>query len=155
MQKIVYSIDSAGYLIGPVTLDEGDLSPLEPDVFLIPGNCVELIPPQLGEREVARWTSEGWTVEALPAEPVEPGADPQPESASRRMTSLEFLDLFSEAEQLAVITAAMSSPQINLWWTKLTMATYVDFEDPRLAAGLQALVDAGLLTAERAQEVLA
>lgn len=74
---------------------------------------------------------------------------------ARRMTSLEFLDLFTEAEQLAVITAAMSNPQINLWWTKLTMATFVDFSDPRLAGGLKALVAAGLLTAERAQEVLA
>ncbi len=89
---------------------------------------------QLGDMEVAPFVA-----------PIEP----------RRMTSLEFLDLFTEAEQLAVVTASMHSPQVNLWWTKLTMATFVDFGDPRLAGGLQALVVAGLLTAERAQEVLA
>ena len=73
----------------------------------------------------------------------------------RRMTALEFLDLFTEAEQLAVLQAAMASPAINLWWTKLTMATYVDFDDPRLAAGLDAIVAAGLLTPARRAEIFA
>ena len=63
--------------------------------------------------------------------------------------SLEFLDLFTEPEQLAVATAAMQSAQVKLWYDRTLAAMFVTLADPRTEGGLTALVGAGLLAAER------
>jgi len=86
-----------------------------------------------------------------PATPPEPGPTPPPPN---RATPLEFIDRFTEAEQLAIVSATMAVPQVKLWYDKLLAASFVDFADPRLAAGLDALVQAGLLTAERRAEII-
>lgn len=72
-----------------------------------------------------------------------------------QFTALEMLDLFTEAEQLAVVQATMSSPAVKLWYDRLIAATFVTYEDPRTDGGLQALVTAGLITAERKAEIVA
>ena len=83
--------------------------------------------------------------------PPEPAPEPpQP----KRFTSLEFLDLFTESEQLAVATAAMQSAQVKLWYDRTLAASFVTLADPRTEAGLTALVGAGLLTAERRDAIL-
>ena len=78
-----------------------------------------------------------------------------PEPVYPQRTSLEFLDLFTEAEQLAVATAAMQSPQVKLWYDRTLAAMFVTLADPRTEAGLTALVGAGLLTAERKAAIVA
>jgi hypothetical protein len=85
---------------------------------------------------------------ALPAY-VPPAPVPAP-----RFTSLEFLALFTDAEQLAVATAAMQSAPVKLWYDKVLAASFVTLDDPRTAAGLSDLVAAGLLTAERKAEIV-
>ena len=85
---------------------------------------------------------------ALPAY-VPPAPVPAP-----RFTSLEFLALFTDAEQLAVATAAMQSAPVKLWYDKMLAASFVTLDDPRTAAGLGDLVAAGLLTAERKAEIV-
>lgn len=72
----------------------------------------------------------------------------------RQLTSLEFLDLFTEAEQLAIATAAMQSAQVKLWYDRTLAAMFITLADPRTEAGLTALVDAGMLTAERKAEIV-
>lgn len=72
-----------------------------------------------------------------------------------QLVPLDFLDLFSEAEQLSVAQAAMASALVKLWYDRTLAATYITREDPRVEAGLQALVDAGLLTEQRKASVLA
>ncbi len=67
----------------------------------------------------------------------------------KQFTSLEFLDLFTEDEQLAVITAAMQSAQVKRWYDRTLAAMFITLDDPRTEAGLDALVAAGMLTAER------
>lgn len=76
-------------------------------------------------------------------------ADPLPPPPPKQFTSLDFLDLFTEPEQLAVATAAMVNPQVKLWYDKMLAAGFVTRADPRTETGLDALVGAGLLTAER------
>ena len=71
-----------------------------------------------------------------------------------QFTSLQFLDLFTEAEQLAIATAAMQSAQVKLWYDRTLAAMFVTLADPRTEAGLAALVGAGLLTAERRDAIL-
>lgn len=88
----------------------------------------------------------------------EPLPPPEPEPLPPqypRLTALEMLDQFTEAEQLAVVAATMTEPAIKLWYDRLIAATYVTYEDPRTEAGLQALVDAELITQQRKIEIVA
>lgn len=73
----------------------------------------------------------------------------------RRFSSLEFLDLFAEIEQLAIVEASMQSAPIKLWYDRTLAASFVTVDDPRVSAGLTALVAAGLLTEQRKGEILA
>lgn len=72
-----------------------------------------------------------------------------------QFTALEMLDLFTESEQLAVVQATMADAAVKLWYDRLIAATFVTYEDPRTDGGLQALVDAELLTAQRKAEIVA
>lgn len=90
-----------------------------------------------------------------------PKEEPQPEPEDPAtpvypvFTPLELLELFTEEEQLAVVSATMSNAAIKLWYDKLLAASFITYEDPRTEAGLQALVDNGLLTPERKAEIVA
>lgn len=83
-----------------------------------------------------------------------PTPDPAP-TVYPQFSALEMLDQFTEAEQLAVVAATMTEPAIKLWYDRLIAATYVTYEDPRTEAGLQALVDAELITPQRKTEIVA
>ena len=107
------------------------------------------IPADPSNTDYARylqWLSDGNT--PLPADPAPP---PPP----KQFTSLEYLDLFSEAEQLAVVSATMAVPQVKLWYDKMLAAGFITSADPRTEGGLSALVGAGLLTEVRKVEILA
>lgn len=78
----------------------------------------------------------------------------EPPAPAVSMTPLQFIERFSQSEQLAIVTAAMSAPALRLWYDKLMAAQEVVFDDPRLSGGLDALVGAGLITVERKGELL-
>lgn len=68
-----------------------------------------------------------------------------------RFAPLEFLDLFPEAVQLSVVQATQTNASVKLWYDRVLAATYITLDDPRVEAGLDALVSAGLLAdADRA-----
>lgn len=107
-------------------------------VFDVKGNRIMSVPETLIE------------VDSLPEpEPAPPAPPVYP-----RFTALEMLDLFTEAEQLAVVAATLTSPAVKLWYDRLIAATYVTYEDPRTDGGLQALVDGELITPERKDEIV-
>lgn len=114
----------------------------------VPNNSVTAEPPATTGTEVAHWNGKEWT--ALPERPALPVTIIYPQ-----FTALEMLDLFTEPEQLAVVSATMAVPAVKLWYDRLIAATFVTYEDPRTEGGLQALVDAGLLTALRKSEIVA
>jgi hypothetical protein len=95
------------------------------------------------------WLYDGNTFTA-PAE-----SEPAPPPARRQFTFLEFMDLFTEAEQLTLVEASMTFPAIKLWYDKAVGAQYIDLDDPRTGDGLQKLVDENLITAERKASVMA
>lgn len=64
------------------------------------------------------------------------------------------MDRFTEAEQLAIVTATMSVPQVKLWYDRMLCAEEIVYKDARTLAGLQALVAAGLITQARMDEIL-
>lgn len=78
--------------------------------------------------------------------------DPLP--VPKRTTSLEFMDRFTDDEQITIVSATMSSPSVKLWYDKLIAATEVRYSDSRLIAGMQALVTAGLITQARMDAIL-
>jgi hypothetical protein len=77
------------------------------------------------------------------------GIDPDAVPVKTQFTSLEFLDRFTDAEQLAVVAATMQSAPVKLWYDRLLAASYVDLSDPRTEAGIDALILGGLVSASR------
>lgn len=80
---------------------------------------------------------------------------PLPPKPYPQFSANEMLDLFTEAEQLAVVSATMVVPEVKLWYDRMIGADFVTYGDPRTEAGLQALVDAELLTPLRKSEIVA
>lgn len=55
--KIVYQTDHLGIYVGTAV---AELSPLEPDVWLLPAGCIEEAPPAVPEHKAALWDGERW-----------------------------------------------------------------------------------------------
>ncbi|POF99971.1 DUF4376 domain-containing protein [Pseudomonas putida] len=55
--KTVFQTDSRGLYVGTALADP---SPLEPGVWLIPGGCVDVPPPQAPENKAPLWNGEAW-----------------------------------------------------------------------------------------------
>ncbi|WP_419737403.1 hypothetical protein [Pseudomonas sp. COR18] len=55
--KIVYQTNAQGLYVGTVVADP---SPLEPDVWLVPGGCVEVAPPAVPDQKAAYWNGQAW-----------------------------------------------------------------------------------------------
>lgn len=93
--------------------------------------------------------------QAVPPGAVLPSSVPAQQPQSPSFSILEFLDFFTEDEQLAITEASMQSAPIKLWYDKTLAASFVTIDDPRVSAGLTALVAANLLTEQRKGEILA
>ncbi len=78
--------------------------------------------------------------------------DPRPES--KIMTTLAFMELFTDAEWVAVLDAAKQSSQIQLFVMKMEQAEFMDLDYQATIDGINGLAALGLITVQRAQEVL-
>ena len=77
--KTVYAFDTNTHrFVHAVTLDEGDMSPLEKDVWLIPGSCLLVAPPAAPAGWHAAAIGGAWVLQENPVVPVDPEA-PEPE----------------------------------------------------------------------------
>lgn len=79
---------------------------------------------------------------------------PPPPPLPPSWPSLDFMERFTDAEQLAIVTATLANPAVKLWYDKAMAAGTVRADDPRTIAGMSALVDAGLISAARRDEIL-
>lgn len=75
-------------------------------------------------------------------------------AAARKVSPLQFIERFTDAEQLAIVTVTQSNPQVKLWYDKLLASREVDFDDVRTQAGMTALVSVGLITSARSTIIL-
>ena len=76
---------------------------------------------------------------------------PQPVTT---ITVLQFRSRFSTAEKSAIYTAAAGNAGLRAWLDDLAVAEFVDIADPRTVGAVSILVAAGLVTADRAAEIL-
>lgn len=151
---------------------------LNQDTWQWTGSALESAPPQTGENEIAAVNADFsnwdviadfvgfkyWLADGSEHEITEYGVSPpadaltekpiQPAPPKTVFTSLEFLDKFTEAEQLGVVEATMTNASVKLWYDRLLAASFVDLEDIRIPEGLNALVSAGLLDAVRVTEIM-
>jgi len=91
----------------------------------------------------------GWYSGELPL------ADYTPPTRYRtNMTKTEFRSLFTQAEKVAIYTAAEASVEARIWLDDLRDAGDVDVTDQAAISGVSGLVTAGILTKARADEIL-
>lgn len=93
----------------------------------------------------------GWTY--LGGEFVAPAPSNDPAPPKRQFTFLEFMALFTSAEQAAIVNATDTS--VKLFLLMAAGASFIDLDDARTAAGMTGLVTLGLLTQDRHDAVMA
>lgn len=91
------------------------------------------------------WRDGAWEIVA--AQPVA--------QVFKRFYGNEKLDLFTQAEQRAVVEATMADPMVKLMYDRLLGAAYLTYEDAETEQGLVLLVDKGLITQERKNAIVA
>lgn len=174
--KIVYNVDPVTRIYtGPQQCYK---TSLDPDTWHWTGLAMEVEPLPAGENEINLANAEmtAWVVqpfyvgvkywlpdgseheitaigEVLPPDALTEKPDITPAQITI-FTSLEFIERFTDEEQLNVVEATLSNTAIKLWYDKSLAAGYIDLNDPRVTAGLNALVVAGLITAARKDEIL-
>ena len=86
-----------------------------------------------------------WNTETLDFDPV---------PVNRKKSKTEFLELFTDAEFMGILTAAKLSVEVEMFIKKMDAAEFIDLAYPDTIAGINGMAAAGLLTTERAKEVL-
>jgi hypothetical protein len=96
-----------------------------------------------------------WTVaEVVPLQVVEdPNAPPTPPPVVE-WTPFVFIRRFSQAERVAIRAARLTDGVLGDFFSILEQAPLVHSNDADFQAGMQYLVQQGLLTAERAAEIV-
>lgn len=67
---------------------------------------------------------------------------------------LEFRDLFTINEQLAIRESQLTDMEVGLVYDMMLSAQNIDISDPRTIQGMDLLVAKGLLTNQRRNEIL-
>lgn len=74
---------------------------------------------------------------------------------AQRITRLAFMQRFTQPERLAIRQAAKTEPEIEDYLAMVDAATFIDLTRADTIASVNALASAGLLTTERAAEIVA
>lgn len=69
------------------------------------------------------------------------------------LTRLQFMDLFTQEELVTLYTAAKTEVALEVFLDQFRVTEQIALNDPKVIAGLQALVDLGIVSAERVQEM--
>ncbi|KQP39683.1 hypothetical protein [Pseudorhodoferax sp. Leaf274] len=74
--------------VGPFELafERGDMDPLEPGRWLIPGSCLEVEPPEPGPGQYVAEEAGAWVLRDIPVEPDPP--QPEPPTVEQRIALL-------------------------------------------------------------------
>lgn len=95
------------------------------------------------------------TIVDIEAGTVTVTTEPPSAPAPRKVGSfIEFMDLFTGPEQLAIKAASIQSAELGLWYDRALGRKSVDLETVEMSDGLDALVAANLISAARKAEIL-
>lgn len=78
-----------------------------------------------------------------------------PPAQAKILTVLAFRSRFTDAEKIAIYTAAQTQVAVQVWLADLAAAQDVALDDPRIIGGVCAMEYGGLIGAGRALEILA
>ena len=139
-----YAYDSQAIYTNPVTFD-----PYGP----IPPNSTPIAPPALTGTEVAQLQSDGWVIlSERPPAPPEPTPAPPPPTV---YTRLEFLFLFTPEEVIAVQNAALTNESVAYYNYMINAVVTLQLTDTTVIDGVNMLATEGVITPERAAQILA
>jgi hypothetical protein len=79
--------------------------------------------------------------------------DPYPKK-QKPLTQYEFMERFTDAELVGIYTAAKQYVHLEIQLKKMEAATEIYLDNPTTVAGVNSLASAGLITTERAAEIL-
>lgn len=80
---------------------------------------------------------------------------PPPPEYTGHTSVLSFRNRMTMAEKQAIYTASSSDVVVKMFLDDLAAASYVDVEDPQTIAGIDYLISAGLIEADRRSDILA
>jgi hypothetical protein len=115
------------------------------------------LPPNDGQLRFIfdEWQGEGGEITDDPGLYMQgPGSGAPGPAPERGYTFLEFMELFTPDEQMALAGAAMQDVQAKLWYDKAMGATSIFMSDQRTIDGVNAMAAKGLFSQERADKVL-
>jgi hypothetical protein len=98
--KAVSQLDDDGFFVGIATAFE---SPLEPNVFHLPKNCVDVPPPDMQSWQKAKYVAGSWIIEEPQEEEVAPEEEQVEESYKEKRLKeyppfSEYLDGVSKGD---------------------------------------------------------
>ena len=139
MSKVISQLDDEGVFIGAVMADE---SPLEKDVFLIPGGAIDEAPPIIPGGHFAKWNGVAFDILSIPTAPEPIPEPPTPGQIIAQCTGAvqQHLDTFARTRNYDGILSA---------------ATYATSQVPKFKAEGQYAVEARDATWAKCYEVLA
>jgi len=139
-----YAYDSQAIYTNPVTFD-----PYGP----IPPNSTPIAPPALTGTEVAQLQSDGWVIlSERPPAPPEPTPVPPP---APEYTRLAFLFLFTPEEVIAIQTASLTNDAVAYYNYMINAVVTLQLTDQTVIDGVNMLATQGVITPERAAQILA
>jgi hypothetical protein len=141
-QVTFYGYDDQYIFTAPVSFD-----PYGP----CPANSVAEAPPVTTGAEVAQWTGSEWIV--LAAYPPIP--TPTPPVNDAVYTRLQFLFLFTPEEIIAIQDAAVTNQTIMYYNYMINAVVTLQLTDPAVITGVNMLATEGVITPERAAQILA
>lgn len=113
--KTVYAINqTTGQFAGEVQLDDSDMSPLEPGVYLVPAGCVEIAPPAHSVSEYAEFVGGQWLVKTIPDPEPEPAPPPAPPVVVASISPRQIRQALTRAGLRAAVEAAVAAGDQDL-----------------------------------------
>lgn len=139
---VCYTYDTQNIYVAMVEFD-----PYGP----VPPSSTLVAPPLVVYPQVAQWQGDAWYIlaERPPAPPPVPPLD------NTVYTRLEFLFLFTPEEVIAVQNAALTDPSVAYYNYMINAVVTLLLTDPTVIAGVNMLATQGVITPERAAQILA
>lgn len=70
------------------------------------------------------------------------------------LSKFEFMDRFTMAELSAIESAGETDPEVRVWMRMMGMANFIELDHPRVTSGMEMLVQKGVITETRKNELL-